>query len=1031
MAFNDFNGELESFNIYSNKPIEYITKHTEKQQLVIFQNQGSSTFAKVQINGQTHYSASWMGSFGYYVILLPPSKSDYTITLTILDSAKNSSKVGVKTILLPDNPDLIKTFNKLSQASNLRYQHYIGGIDNRESAIEYFESSIPLFIQYNLQFYAALSSFEVSITLDETNQHFEAIEYLNKAVRYWNNTNFKINELQALNKQGLIFWKISRLKKAIEIFKYLLIEYNKLEQKELIAITLNNIGLIHWDKGQISLAKNSYIKSLKTNDVDINLLSNIPLTSSVAATLNNLALAHDALGETQKAESLWKVHIEKFAFFSNPIVIAKAKNNLATLYLNNGKYDLAKKYLDEAIAVFTKVKNKKWQSLSLYNLGRLYLKLGIISLAEIQFLKSVSLVNKNDNPKDIIQPKLKLIEIYTNHKKYQKSKRLSKETFKIASKIKNPKIIALLNLNDFQISLKQKDYYQARISIDRAIESASDKILKRYISNLYINKAQLFIELRDYNSAIKILKTEVKNLKNIWDTTLLNTANNLLAQAYIKNTDLSNAEITINNEIDNLNFYISSSTSDKIRSDLSRMLKETLGIYNIISTLQEKSKLGFIKTNQMLSTYRAFKKKNNLKQSELSQDSIDDLLIRIKSKSLALENNKLSSDDKKQIQNDIIELKAKLDFSYSATTSNDSVNINIQKIQDTLDDDALIIQFSTSDAGGVSWWISKDKFESHIIADKDTLTELVTEVRKTLLQQNNSIGNINKLSKQLIEPLVNYKSSKKILLLLDEPLNLIPFNALSDPRFEYKYPIANTSSVQRMSSIDSIYNKNDNSKKDYSAIVIADPVTSEIDARLNGLNITNNDIQSFDRLLGTKSEARNISKLINSHVLQGFDANKSNLFATNFKNTSILHFATHAFFHPEISGLSSLVLSSYDTQGNRQQSSFLRALEISNLDLNNELVILSGCETGVGIEDNSLGLNGLTQSFMQAGAKNLIASLWKVDDHITQKMMTEFYRGYTNGLTISDSLKQAQKLIKDNPRTRHPKYWAGWFLLSN
>jgi CHAT domain-containing protein len=68
---------------------------------------------------------------------------------------------------------------------------------------------------------------------------------------------------------------------------------------------------------------------------------------------------------------------------------------------------------------------------------------------------------------------------------------------------------------------------------------------------------------------------------------------------------------------------------------------------------------------------------------------------------------------------------------------------------------------------------------------------------------------------------------------------------------------------------------------------------------------------------------------------------------------------------------------------------------------------------------------------MQAGTKNLIASVWKVYDRVTEKMMVEFYKNYSNGMQIDEALWHAQKSIKNNPRTRHPKYWAGWFLLSN
>lgn len=238
--------------------------------------------------------------------------------------------------------------------------------------------------------------------------------------------------------------------------------------------------------------------------------------------------------------------------------------------------------------------------------------------------------------------------------------------------------------------------------------------------------------------------------------------------------------------------------------------------------------------------------------------------------------------------------------------------------------------------------------------------------------------------------------------------------------------------IKRLASTQSVNFKDNELRFDHlnhSSFLIADPVTNANDSRLS-INVTEDYDNPFTRLIGTKSEAENISKFLKTEIIQGFKANKKNVLESNFKDKNIIHFATHAFFHPEISGLSSLVLSTYNEKGENNPSAYLRALDISNLDLNADLVVLSGCETGINKHDNSLGLGGLTESFFKAGSKNLIASLWKVNDRITEKMMTEFYKGFTNGLSIQDALLQAQNTIRQNRRTKHPKYWAGWFLIS-
>jgi CHAT domain-containing protein len=88
----------------------------------------------------------------------------------------------------------------------------------------------------------------------------------------------------------------------------------------------------------------------------------------------------------------------------------------------------------------------------------------------------------------------------------------------------------------------------------------------------------------------------------------------------------------------------------------------------------------------------------------------------------------------------------------------------------------------------------------------------------------------------------------------------------------------------------------------------------------------------------------------------------------------------------------------------------LTAEAIAGLPLQRlELAVLSGCETGLGEVAGGEGAYGLQRAFHLAGARTVVASLWKLDDHATQALMTEFYRNlWVRRLGKLEALRQAQ-----------------------
>lgn len=192
------------------------------------------------------------------------------------------------------------------------------------------------------------------------------------------------------------------------------------------------------------------------------------------------------------------------------------------------------------------------------------------------------------------------------------------------------------------------------------------------------------------------------------------------------------------------------------------------------------------------------------------------------------------------------------------------------------------------------------------------------------------------------------------------------------------------------------------------------------------------------RLAFAGREAAEIFKLVSPEdQLQatGFNANLALLTSgTGLSSYKIVHFATHGWLNPDYPELSGILLSMIDEQG-KPRNGVLQMHRIFNLRLPAELVVISACETGIGKKIKGEGLNGLSRGFMYAGARRVIASLWKVNDGSTSELMNYFYGGLKlrDGVNFTQTrpataLRTAQLKMMDQPLWRHPYYWAAFII---
>jgi CHAT domain-containing protein len=111
----------------------------------------------------------------------------------------------------------------------------------------------------------------------------------------------------------------------------------------------------------------------------------------------------------------------------------------------------------------------------------------------------------------------------------------------------------------------------------------------------------------------------------------------------------------------------------------------------------------------------------------------------------------------------------------------------------------------------------------------------------------------------------------------------------------------------------------------------------------------------------------------------------------------------------------------------RLAGSYLNLYDLYHLKLPAELVVLSGCATGLNVVRPGDEVLGLVRGLLRAGAQSLVLSLWDVHDSSTRDFMISFYTRLQTGVSKAQALQGA--MIELRERYPHPYYWAPFTLI--
>ena len=384
---------------------------------------------------------------------------------------------------------------------------------------------------------------------------------------------------------------------------------------------------------------------------------------------------------------------------------------------------------------------------------------------------------------------------------------------------------------------------------------------------------------------------------------------------------------------------------------------------------------------------------------------------------------------------------------------------------EVLDQQTILVEYVLSDPSSYAFVVSREAIAGHRLAPRKTIEDAAAALQKAIaVPPATSPGRraaldaaAESLGDLLLGPVRGVAPGRRLLIVAPGMLQQIPFAALTVPGASQRL-IDRNEIVQAPSASVVAASRRARASRPPPAravAIFADPVYDAADPRvvraraappqgkegadepvtLLGRAVSSlqgaDDRSGLSRLPFTRREAEAIAALAppgSVRVATGFGATLAAVTDPSLADYRIVHFATHGLLDARTPELSGLIFSLVDETGAPLEG-YLRLRDLGRLHLNADLAVLSGCETGLGRSVGGEGVIGLTRGFTLAGARAVVASLWKVDDLATADLMERFYRGLlVQHLPAPAALRQAQRQMAASETWSDPYDWAGFVI---
>ncbi len=241
------------------------------------------------------------------------------------------------------------------------------------------------------------------------------------------------------------------------------------------------IGDVYTQIGNIYNHTQKHIKAFHNYDKAVIYYKIANHQRGLAIINNNKSTIEQGRGNSEKAIDYILEANLYFERINDSIVLSSTYNNLANIYSDINKYELAEEYYQKSITLKKKFRPEKIGS-ALNNLALIYIEQGKIDEAEELINQALEISKKKNNTLDKAMAYSRLADLFRENKEYEKSKKYYDSSYSNALKAQNYRVTANIKQQLGFIETQLKNYEKA----EALLKDARTELLKLNISPLLL-----------------------------------------------------------------------------------------------------------------------------------------------------------------------------------------------------------------------------------------------------------------------------------------------------------------------------------------------------------------------------------------------------------------------------------------------------------------------------------------------------------------------------------------------------------------